>query len=218
MINRIGSIAPVVFNFFLKNKITSGVVKKLTGFASERSIPLLYRTTLRRWTRKNLAKLNPENPIGSVCLFIDEFSDYNDTETGISTMRLLTSLNYKVVTADHKVSARTFLSKGLVRTAKKMIRKNIEVLSGIISSELPLVGIEPSAILGFRDEYPELAGDDLKTQAQSIAANSYMIDEFIAKEFRAGRIDKKCIRRRQQKYSFACPLPAKSSCFVSQYD
>jgi len=190
VINRIGSLAPPVFNFFLKNKITSGIVKKVTGFASKRSIPLLYKTTLRKWTSKNLSKINPPNPIGSVCLFIDEFSDYNDTETGISTVLLLTSLNYKVVTAGHKVSARTFLSKGLIRTAKKTIRQNIQALSGIISDELPLVGIEPSAILGFRDEYPELAGDDLKKAADKIAISSFMVDEFIAKEFRAGRINR----------------------------
>jgi Fe-S oxidoreductase len=189
-INRIGSVAPPVFNFFLKNKLTSGIVKELTGFASKRSIPLIYKTTLRKWTSKNLSKINPPNPIGSVCLFIDEFSDFNDTETGIATVMLLTSLNYKVVTARHKVSARTFLSKGLVRTAKKTIRNNIEALSGIINNDLPLVGIEPSAILGFRDEYPELAGIDLKEAAEKIAAHSFMIDEFIAKEFRAGRIER----------------------------
>ena len=128
VVNKIGSIAPPVFNFFVKNKVTSGIFKKITGFASERSIPSLYKTTLRRWTNKNLPKLNPVNPVGSVCLFIDEFSDFNDTETGIDTVRLLTSLNYKVVTAGHKESARTFLSKGLVRTAQKKIRKNIEIL------------------------------------------------------------------------------------------
>jgi len=55
---------------------------------------------------------------------------------------------------------------------------------------VPLVGIEPSAILGFRDEYPELAGDDLKESAEKIAINSFMVDEFIAKEFAAGRIDR----------------------------
>jgi len=104
-------------------------------------------------------------------------------------VRLLTSLNYKVVTAGHAVSARTFLSKGLVRTAKKIIRKNIQALQGMINDELPLVGIEPSAILGFRDEYPELAGSDLKSSAEKIGANCYMVDEFIVKEFRAGRID-----------------------------
>jgi FAD/FMN-containing dehydrogenase/Fe-S oxidoreductase len=188
-INRIGSLAPPLFNFFLKNSVTSGIIKKLTGFASKRSIPLVYKTTLRKWTVKNLSKINPADPIGTVCLFIDEFSDFNDTETGISTIRLLTSLNYKVVTVRHKVSARTFLSKGLVRTAKKTIRQNIKALSGLINEDLPLVGIEPSAILGFRDEYPELAGEDLKEAADKIAVNSFMVDEFIAKEFRAGRIN-----------------------------
>jgi FAD/FMN-containing dehydrogenase/Fe-S oxidoreductase len=188
VINRIGTIAPSVFNFFVSNKVISGIVKKVTGFASERSIPLIYKTTLRKWTRKNLSKINPSQPVGTVCLFIDEFSDFNDTETGIATVRLLTSLNYKVVTASHKVSARTFLSKGLVRTAKKTIRKNVQMLSGIICEDLPLVGIEPSAILGFRDEYPELAGSDLKKAADKIAINSFMVDEFITREFRAGRI------------------------------
>ncbi len=189
VINRIGSFAPVIFNFFLKNKVTSGIVKRLTGFASKRSIPLIYKTTLRKWAGKNLPLINPDAPTGSVCLFIDEFSDFNDTETGIITIKLLTSLNYKVVTADHKASARTFLSKGLVRTAKKTIRKNIEVLSRIVSNDIPLLGIEPSAILGFRDEYPELAGEDLKAAADKIATNSFMIDEFITREYKAGRIN-----------------------------
>ena len=129
VINQIGSFAPAVYNFILKNRITSGILKKITGFASERSIPLLYKTTLRKWIRKNLSKINPENPKGTVCLFIDEFTDYNDTETGIDAIKLLTSLNYKVVTTDHKVSARTFLSKGLVRTAQK---NNQEEYQGII--------------------------------------------------------------------------------------
>jgi FAD/FMN-containing dehydrogenase/Fe-S oxidoreductase len=189
-INKMGSLAPAVFNFFVKNKVTSGLVKRLTGFASERSIPLLYRFTLRKWIKKNLSDINPASPKGTVCLFIDEFTDFNDTETGISTIRLLTSLNYKVVTAGHKISARTFLSKGLIRTAQRTIRQNIKSLSGIISSEVPLIGIEPSAILGFRDEYPELAGNDLRAAADRIAANSFMVDEFISREFKSGRIER----------------------------
>lgn len=188
--NHIGSWAPSIYNFFLKNKITSGIFKRVIGFASARSIPLLYKITLKKWIQKNLPAINPLKPKSSVCLYIDEFTDYNDTETGIAVIRLLTSLNYKVVTKDHSVSARTFLSKGLVRTARKTVRKNIQALSGIISDELPLVGIEPSAILGFRDEYPELAGTDLKDAADKIAANSFMVDEFIAAEFRSGRIDR----------------------------
>ena len=190
VINRIGSVAPSFYNFFMKNKVTSGILKKVTGFASKRSIPLIYRTTLKKWIRKNLAEINPEYPKSSLCLFVDEFTNFSDAEIGIAVIRLLTSLNYKVVIADHKVSARTYISKGLVRRAQKTIRKNIQALSGLISEELPLVGIEPSAILGFRDEYPELAGNDLKGSAEKIARSSFIIDEFIAREFRLGRIDK----------------------------
>jgi FAD/FMN-containing dehydrogenase/Fe-S oxidoreductase len=190
VINQLGSIFPSVFNFILKNRVTSAMLKSVTGFAQERSIPILYKITLKKWIRKNLIKINPELPTSSVCLFIDEFTNYNDTEIGITVINLLTSLNYKVVIAEHKVSARTYISKGLARTAKKTIRSNVKILSGLINKDLPLIGIEPSAILGFRDEYPDLAGDDLKTEAERIAENSFMVDEFIVREFRSGRIDR----------------------------
>jgi FAD/FMN-containing dehydrogenase/Fe-S oxidoreductase len=190
VINKIGSYAPPAYNFILKNSITSGILRKVSGIAPKRSIPLIYKTTLKRWIKKNLSSLNPQNPTGSVCLFVDEFTDFNDTEAGIATIRLLTSLNYRVVTAHHKVSARTFLSKGLVRTARKIINENITALSDIIGENLPLIGIEPSAILGFRDEYPELAEANLKLAAGKIAANTYMVDEFILREFRSGNIDR----------------------------
>ncbi|HPT21287.1 MAG TPA: FAD-linked oxidase C-terminal domain-containing protein [Bacteroidales bacterium] len=188
VIDQIGSIAPSLFNFFVKNSFTSGVIKKVTGFASKRSIPLLYKTTLKKWIRKNLNAINPKNPTGRICLFIDEFTNYNDTEIGIGVIKLLTRLNYEIVVADHNISARTFISKGLIKKAKSTIRKNINTFSGIINEDLPLIGIEPSAILGFRDEYPELAGDDLRESAEKIAKNAYLVDEFIVREFNSGRI------------------------------
>ena len=186
--NRIGSFFPSVYNYFLENNITSGVLKKVIGFASDRSIPILYKTTLRNWIKKNLSKYNPETPKSSVCLFIDEFTNYNDTAIGITAIKLLTSLGYKVEVTNHYLSARTFLSKGLVRRARKIIIKNIKALSGIIGKDLPLIGIEPSAILGFRDEYAELAGAGLKETAKDLSAYCFMVDEFISNEFKAGRI------------------------------
>ncbi len=189
-INKAGSFIPVIFNFFVRNQVISGMIKRMIGFAPKRGIPLLYNITLRKWLKKNQGNLIPRNPRGTVCLFVDEFTDLNDTETGIAAVKLLTSLGFKVITANHGVSARTYLSKGLIRRAEKIIRQNINALSGVVCEDIPLVGIEPSAILGFRDEYPELAGSDLKTTAEKIAQNSFMIDEFIAKEYREGRIDR----------------------------
>jgi FAD/FMN-containing dehydrogenase/Fe-S oxidoreductase len=189
-INKLGSIAPLIFNFFVGNKLISGLVKKITNIAPARSIPSLYRFTMRKWIKKNLESLNPVKPVGFVCLFIDEFTNYNDTQTGIAAVRLLTSLGYSIKTIDHGESARTYLSKGLIRKAQKIIQHNIRLFSEIINEEMPLIGIEPSAILGFRDEYPDLAGNELKEAAGNIAKNSFLIDEFIASEFRSGRIKK----------------------------
>lgn len=187
--NKLGSYIPSIYNYFLENRFTSGLIKKVAGFAQKRSIPLLYKTTLRKWIRKNLDQLNPAEPVGSVCLFVDEFTDYNDTEIGIAAIKLLTSLNYRVVVTGHEESARTFLSKGLVRTARKKIRRNIDMLSELIGEDMPLIGIEPSAILGFRDEYPDLAREDQKLAAGKIAANAFLLDEFLLKEYNNGRID-----------------------------
>jgi Fe-S oxidoreductase len=187
-INRIASSVPGIFNFFMRNRFTSGLVKRIIGFAPNRSIPLLYKVTLRKWIKKNLDSINPEKQIGTVCLLVDEFTNYNDTEVGITAIRLLTSLGYKVITVPHYESARTFISKGLLRKARKIIRKNINIFSNIIKDDFLLIGIEPSAILGFRDEYPDLAGDDLRKAAEKLFRNTLLIDEFIANEYHAGRI------------------------------
>ena len=186
--NKLGSFVPGIYNFLLKNKAFSGLFKKSVGFATERSIPLVSRTSLRRWIKKELVKLNPSNPISTVCLFIDEFTDYNDTDAGIAAVRLLTALGYSIKVTDNDLSARTFISKGMLRKAKKIAIRNINIFSGLINENMPLVGIEPSAILGFRDEYPDLVNGDLKEKSKIIARNSFLIDEFIANEFRAGRI------------------------------
>lgn len=189
-INRIGSVAPQIFNFFIKNKLFSGLFKRAVGIARQRSIPSLYKTTLRKWAGSNLNAFNPKEPVGKVCLFIDEFTNFNDTGIGISTVTLLTKLGYRVITVKHNESARTYLSKGFLRKAKKIVRDNITRLRDVVNGDVPLIGIEPSAILGFRDEYPDLAGEDIKDDTARIARSSFMVDEFVAGEYRAGRIRK----------------------------
>ena len=211
-INKTGSFFPQLFNFFIKNEITSGAFKSVAGFAKNRSIPLLYKTTLRKWIKNNLNTLNPVNQRKTVCLFIDEFTNYNDTETGIASIKLLTALNYKVVTVSHSVSARTFLSKGMVRKASKIIKRNILALKDIINEEVPLIGIEPSAILGFRDEYPELAGNNLLDAALKIAKNAFLIDEFLAAEFEAGNIDRNMFTSEKREVLFHGHCQQKALC------
>lgn len=187
-INRLGSLLPGLFNLAVKNSFISGILKRLIGFARQRSIPLLYRTTLKKWARKNLPLLNPDRPVKKVYLFADEFTNYNDTLIGIESIKLLTRLGYSVSIPGHKLSARTFLSKGLLIKAAAIAKDNVTGLSGIISPESPLLGIEPSAILGFRDEYPGLVPPALRQEAAELSKNALLIDEFISSEFKNGNI------------------------------
>ena len=59
----------------------------------------------------------------------------------------------------------------------------------IVNKDRPLIGIEPSAIFTFRDEYIDLATDENWEKARTLSANVFYLDEFIAKEFVAGKID-----------------------------
>lgn len=186
-INKLGMIFPSLFNWFVSNSVTSILLKKTLGFASQRSIPLLYKRTLRSWLR---IYGNPPKEYGNgkVYLFADEFSDYNDVEIGIKAIQLLNSLNYSVEIPPHTESGRTYLSKGLVKAAKKLAIQNVQSLKGLVTEETPLIGIEPSAILSFRDEYPDLVGDALKPEAKMLAKHCLLFEEFIMSEVKKGKI------------------------------
>ena len=188
---RLGSVSPTIYNFVMTNNSISKLVKRFSGFAIERSMPTLYKTTLKSWYsqhKKNQGTRAQETR--KVYLFCDEFTNFNDTEIGIKAIVLLEKLGYEIIIPEHKESGRAWLSKGLVRTAKKIANKNIALLSPLISKETPLIGIEPSAILTFRDEYVDLATDDQFEMAKQLAANVYTIDEFIAMEIEKGDITK----------------------------
>ncbi len=186
-VNRLGSLLPMVFNFLIRNKVTSGVIKNLLGFASQRSIPPLYATTLRHW----LSNYDQDKITGkTVVLFADEFTNFNDVVVGMKFIKLLNALGFKVIIPPHEESGRTFLSKGMVRKAKKLANRNVRKLKDLIGPDSPLVGIEPSAILTFRDEYPDLVDGDLKKEARSLAENTFLYDEFILREFNSGNINR----------------------------
>ncbi|HVM90108.1 MAG TPA: FAD-linked oxidase C-terminal domain-containing protein [Puia sp.] len=190
--SQLASVMPGLYNFFVKNSFTGNLIKKISGFAADRSMPSLYKTTLKSWYKKHSAgRLMPNaQSLKKVYLFCDEFTNYNDTEIGIKAILLLEQLGYEVVIPEHDESARTWLSKGLIRDAKKIINKNISLLAPLINEQNPLLGIEPSAILTFRDEYIDLADDENFEAAKKLAKNVFMIDEFIAAEIEKGNIKK----------------------------
>lgn len=181
---QLGSLVAPVYNFFSQNSLFSGLIKKVVGFAPERSLPTVSGTTLRSW----LNKQDTPKKSKKVYLFCDEFTNYNDTEIGKTAYKLLTALGYEVLVPPHKESGRTYLSKGFVKEAQKLANANVSLLKDIISADIPLLGIEPSAIITFRDEYVSLVNKELRDAAIELGKNALMIDEFLMSEVEKGVI------------------------------
>ncbi len=182
-LNKLAVLVRPVSNFMMNTSL----LKMSIGFSTKRSVPKLSKITLNRWVHNGIPATEKENK-GKVYLFNDEFTNYNESDIGIKAILLLTKLGYEVKIPVHIESGRTFLSKGFVRTSKKIATKNVSLLKDIITEKTPLIGIEPSAILAFRDEYPELVAPELQQAAGELAKNALLFDEFISAEIDKGNI------------------------------
>ncbi|WP_304144212.1 FAD-binding and (Fe-S)-binding domain-containing protein [Mesoflavibacter zeaxanthinifaciens] len=175
-----------VTNFIFSNKMSSSLIKKSFGIASKRNLPLLSSVSLDKYHQNIKNQLVKNNSIKKVYLFNDEFTNQLESQIGQDAITLLTALNYQVEIINHAESGRSFLSKGLLDQAKKVADKNIECFKNLITENTPLIGIEPSAILTFKDEYPKLVDD--KISAERIAKHTFLIEEFISNEIAIGHI------------------------------
>ncbi|MEL6863629.1 MAG: FAD-linked oxidase C-terminal domain-containing protein [Bacteroidota bacterium] len=183
---------PSLSNFALSNPLSGTLMKKLLGIAPARSFPRLHAFSLRKWYKKHWPSLRPTSPSkGTLVLFCDEYTNVYDVEIGIKAIQLLARLGYEVKMPAHSESGRAHMSKGLLEEARVLAQQNVEQFSPIIHESQPLVGIEPSALLSFRDEYPRLLRGEWQQKAKALKEHCLLIDEFISREIQAGRIDKK---------------------------
>ena len=170
-----------VYNFIA----TTSWFKTLIGVHPNRSLPSLNSTTLRQW----FASYQQKEHAKKVYLFCDEYTNHYDVEIGKKSIILLNTLGYHVLMTAHSESARAYISKGFLKQAKAIATANIKTFNALINTTTPLLGIEPSAILGFRDEYPNLVDPVLKPKAENLAQNVFTIEEFLAHEMKANTID-----------------------------
>ena len=184
-INQLFASVPWLYNLSTKG-ILGYWMKKSTGFAVERQLPLMHKTTFGKWIKSYNQIGDFRN--GNVYLYNDEFLNYYDVEIGQTAVKLLNRLGYKVLVPEIGISGRTYLSKGMLKEAREIAEQNIIDFEKAIPSDGILIGIEPSAILSFRDEYPDLCRGDLKEKAKTAAKRTFLIEEFLGQELETGRI------------------------------
>jgi FAD/FMN-containing dehydrogenase/Fe-S oxidoreductase len=201
-LSKIASYVPWAYNFIFDTPFLRRIANTVVGFHPDRTMPLLAKSTFKKWFRNHVdgqqsvvgnqqlkMKAESQKP-KAVYLFVDEFTNYNDVEIGIKAVKLLNRLGYEVIVPNHVESGRPQLSKGLLDDAKRLANQNVSLLKDVVSADIPLIGIEPSAILTFRDEYPDLVDENLLEDAKNLSKNVFMIEEFLSNEIEAKRISK----------------------------
>lgn len=183
-IERLGHLVYPLYNLFARMPWSAALIKKTVSFAPERSIPTLSPRTMRQQVRH--IKQNDSGKL--VYLFADEFTDLQEAHLGLTFALLLTRLGYRVVIPNHAESGRAAISKGCLHLAARYAERNVRKLKDLVTENTPLVGVEPSCILSFRDEYPDLVPADLRGDAERLGKHCLLFDEFIMREVDKGNI------------------------------
>ena len=157
--------------------------ERLAGFSERRSLP--------QWRRDIYRDAGASGAGREVVLFADTFNRYFERENLDAARSVLAAAGYRV----HAVKApegtrplccgRTFLSVGAVEEARAEMQRTLDALAPYVTRGVPVVGLEPSCLLSFRDELPGLIKSEA---AQALAANALLFEEFLVREQKEGRL------------------------------
>jgi Fe-S oxidoreductase len=177
-----GSTLAPISNAVLHLKPLEHLFKRTMGIAADRSIP---RFALRKATSR-LSKYRSSKP--DFILYIDEFTQYQDVEVALAAAKFFTYSGYAIKPV-YAPSARAYFSKAMLDQAKSCATSTLRKLSPYVQGGIPIVGLEPSAILGFRDEFTRLFSGADREEAEKLSGLAKTFEEFVADEMDSGRLD-----------------------------
>ncbi|HTT47439.1 MAG TPA: FAD-linked oxidase C-terminal domain-containing protein [Pseudolabrys sp.] len=168
----------------------------LAGFSGRRSLPQ-WRTDVYRdrsdWAYRRATEDEPAPPPREVVLFADTFNRYFERENLDAALSVLVAAGYRVHAAlpadgDERplCCGRTFLAVGAVDEARREMQRTLSALAPYVQRGVPVIGLEPSCLFGFRDELPALLKGDA---VDALSAQSMLLEEFLAREQKEGRLN-----------------------------
>jgi glycerol-3-phosphate dehydrogenase subunit C len=166
------------------------LIEKTLGISAKRSLP---KAAIMDFLS---LKLPPQQTVPAeareVVLLVDTFSNHFDTDIATSALALLQAGGYHVHIAKPDAGeralccGRTYLSSGMIDEAKREAERMVKALLPYAERGLPIIGLEPSCLLMFRDEYYML---ELGEGVDSMAKSALLLEEFLAREHDAKRLN-----------------------------
>jgi FAD/FMN-containing dehydrogenase/Fe-S oxidoreductase len=177
-----GPLASIV-NWLQERPWMRRLMDRHLGISEDRQLPAFARESFTAWYRNRYRPVSGKR----VVLFQDTFNDHHLPETSRAAYEFLTGIGYSVVLANHACCGRAFISKGLVKPARKTAHRVVRQLAEHAEAGVPIVGLEPSCILTLRDEYKALLHD--RPDVETVAAAAVTFEEFVAQCIDRGELD-----------------------------
>lgn len=183
LLNRLMAPLAPLANAILRSAPNRWLLERLVGIDSRRRMPALARQSFSSWFRQRpLDALGAGDTAvrGTVLFYVDTFTEYNEPEIGRAAVTLLEAAGYHVAISEQRLCCgRPMISKGFLEDARKRAGQNVQALMPYVERGWPVVGVEPSCLLTYRDDYIDLAPD--ADSARRVAAGVYMLDEFLGR-------------------------------------
>jgi len=183
LLSKIGSFFSPISNWIMRQDFSKFLLEKTINVDPRRNLPGFAPQTFKQWF-KSRSHPNPNTSRtihGKVILFPDTTTNYNNPNLGIAAVQLIEKLGYEVIVPDFKCCGRPYLSNGMMQKAKAHANYNVGLIHNYIESGAKFVGIEPSCILGFKEDFIDLLDD--QQSGQKIADNTMLIEEFVSYAF-----------------------------------
>ncbi|MDR3723172.1 MAG: FAD-binding and (Fe-S)-binding domain-containing protein [Terracidiphilus sp.] len=168
---RMGSFTPALTNAILTSSLSSPLVKRLAGIASQRQLPSLAPQSFQNSRKASKeSREAPPAPPQVVLLWPDTWNNYYHPQTLAAAEQLLTEAGFRVeVPRGHICCGRPLYDFGLLPAARAYLANVLRRMAPQIDAGLPFIFLEPSCASVFKDELPELFPDDeraLKLRSQ----------------------------------------------------
>ncbi len=184
-INQAGSRAAPLSNWLARTPVARWMQGRV-GIAPERTLPPFARQGFAAWFSAHEPHPNAGKK-GSVALFPDTFTLYNYPTIGIAATQLLEAAGYEVIVpSDLRCCGRPMISKGMLKDARANLAHNVEQLLPYAQKGMAIIGMEPSCLLTFVDEAPDLLEGDA---ARLVADHCLLIDEWLVQQAEAGQLE-----------------------------
>lgn len=155
-LNHFGALGAPISNRLLRAKPLRRLLQSVLGLDAQKKLPPFAEIPLDYWFAQREKRSGPVNPRGpAVALFNDCYMNYNHPEVGQAAVRLLEAFGYRVLLPAQVCCGRPAISLGLLDRAQRSAKQVLQAYAPLTQQGVQVVGLEPSCLLSFRDEYPD---------------------------------------------------------------